>query len=138
MEASLFRTLDAIFTSTLVGRVLHSCVSKSPAVTSLLHLSHFTIMSFNSVWTKGGAGLSCCGCIGDCMKQQGHFTSLQLKSMNQWTKQYVQTSALHNSSRGWHSIFKQIGHCNCSMIAGCSCSKVSGDTVSTVLVGLSS
>eukprot|EP00731_Ephydatia_muelleri_P030190 Em0021g713a len=70
------------------------------------------------VWTKGGAGLSCCGCIGDCMKQQGHFTSLQLKSMNQWTKQYVQTSALHNSSRGWHSIFKQIGHCNCSMIAG--------------------
>ena len=63
------------------------------------------------------------------MKQQGHFTSLQLKSMNQWTKQYVQTSALHNSSRGWHSIFKQIGHW------GCSCSKVSGDTVSTVLVG---
>ena len=36
-----------------------------------------------------------------CMKQQGHFTSLQLKSMNQWTKQSVQTSALHDSSRGW-------------------------------------
>ena len=61
--------------------------------------------------------LSCCGFIGDCMKQQGHFTSLQLKSMNQWTKQSVQTNALHDSSRGWHSIFKQIGHCNCSMIA---------------------
>ncbi|KAL5475009.1 hypothetical protein EMCRGX_G027053 [Ephydatia muelleri] len=52
------------------------------------------------VWTKGGTGLSCCGCIGDCMKQQGHFTSLQLKSRKQWTKQYVQTSALHDSSRG--------------------------------------
>ncbi|KAL5473378.1 hypothetical protein EMCRGX_G027855 [Ephydatia muelleri] len=39
------------------------------------------------VWTKGGAGLSCCGCIGDCMKQQGHFTSLQLKSRKQWTNE---------------------------------------------------
>ncbi|KAL5518197.1 hypothetical protein EMCRGX_G003886 [Ephydatia muelleri] len=54
VEASLFRTLDAIFTSTL-----------------------------------GGAGFSCCGCIGDSMKQQGHFTSLQLKSRKQWTKQSV-------------------------------------------------
>ena len=88
VEASLFRTLDAIFTSTLVGRVLHSCVSKSPALTSLLHLTHFTIMSFN---IKGGAGLICCGYIGDSMKQQGHFTSLQLKSRKQCTKQSVQT-----------------------------------------------
>ena len=27
VEASLFRTLDVIFTSTFIGRVLHSCVS---------------------------------------------------------------------------------------------------------------
>ena len=66
---------------------------------SLLHLTHLTIMSFNSVTINGGAGFSCDGVIGVATKQQGHFTLLQSKILNQITMQLVQTSALQRSSR---------------------------------------
>ena len=80
VEASLFRTLDAIFTSILVGSGLMCILVTCPNVPLAPHTFHHYDMSFNNVCIKGGAGLSCCGFICDSMKQQGHFTSLQLKS----------------------------------------------------------
>ena len=55
VEASI---QDAIFPSSLAGAVLHS-----PVRMFLLHLTHLTIISFNSVMINEGAGFSCDGVI---------------------------------------------------------------------------
>ena len=70
-------------------RIIVTC----PNVPLAPHTFHHYVLQYN-VCIKGGAGFSCCGCIGDSMMQQGHFTSLQLKSRKQWTKQSLQTSAM--------------------------------------------
>ena len=42
-------------------------------------------------------------------QQQGNFTPLQLNAVNQFTVQVVHTSVLHESTRGWNRISKQVG-----------------------------
>ena len=106
VEASI---QDAIFTSSLAGAGLHS-----PAHMFLLHLTHLTIISFNSVTINEGAGFSCDGVIEVA-------TSLQLKILNQITIPFVQSNALKGSSSGWHKSCMQTGHCNCFKIVGYLC-----------------
>ena len=68
-------------------------------------------MFSSSVKTIGGAGFRCNSIKGSTEKQRGNFTPLQLNAVNQFTVQVVHTSALHESSRGWNRISKQIGQC---------------------------
>ena len=75
-------------------------------------------MSSSSVKTIGGAGFRCDAIKGSSEKQWGNFKPLQLNAMNQFTVQVVHTSALHESSRGWNRISKQIGHCRWSRMVG--------------------
>ncbi|KAL5506548.1 hypothetical protein EMCRGX_G008211 [Ephydatia muelleri] len=75
-------------------------------------------MSLNSVWINSGAAFSWGAVIGVSWKQHGHLTPLQLNTLNHSTRQAVHTSALHGSSRGWCKIFRHMGHCSCSRIAG--------------------
>eukprot|EP00731_Ephydatia_muelleri_P018810 Em0011g850a len=72
----------------------------------------------NSVWINSGAAFSSGAVIGVSWKQHGHLTPLQLNTLNHSTRQAVHTSALHGSSRGWCKIFRHMGHCSCSRIAG--------------------
>ena len=76
------------------------------------------IRVFSSAMKIDGAGLSPDGNKRESVKQQGHFTSQQLKASNHRTKQVVHTNALHGSSNGWYRISRQIGHCSCSRMAG--------------------
>ena len=75
-------------------------------------------MSLNSVWINSGAAFSWGAVIGVSWKQHGHLTPLQLNTLNHSIRQAVHTSALHGSSRGWCKIFRHMGHCSCSRIAG--------------------
>ena len=75
-------------------------------------------MSSSSVKTIRGAGFRCDSIKGSTEKQRGNFTPLQLYAANQFTVQVVHTSALHESSRCWTRISKQIGPCSWSRMAG--------------------
>ena len=75
-------------------------------------------MFSSSVKTIGGAGFRCNSIKGSTAKQWGNFTPLQLNAVNQFTVQVVHTCALHESSRGWNRISKQIGQCRWSRMAG--------------------
>ena len=75
-------------------------------------------MSSSSVKTIGGAGSNVMVIKSSTEKLRGNFTPLQLNPVNQLTVQVVHTSVLHESSRGWNRISKQIGHNRWSMQNG--------------------
>lgn len=117
-EANLLSTRHAVCMSAFVGSPLQGCVPYSQNLMSFLQVWHWSTMSLNSVWINSGAALSCGAVIAVSWKQHGHLTPLQLNTLNHSTIQAVHTSALHGSSRGWCKIFRHMGHCNCSRIAG--------------------